>query len=619
MANFLNRLSKSIGAGVENPEDLTPLRPFLSSKDIFITLDNAESILDPQGSDAQEIYAVVEELSQISNISLCITSRITTIPSDCTRLDVPTLSVDAARSAFHRIYNNNERPNDIDNLLEQLDYHPLSVTLLATVAHQNNWDNSRLAREWEERQTGVLKTGHKKSLAATIELSLTSPMFKELGHDARELLGVVAFFPQGVDENNLDWLFPTIANRRDIVDVFCILSLTSRSNGFITMLAPLRDYLGPRDPRSSPLLCATKDRYSSRLRLSGDLEPDCPGFGELRWIASEDVNVEYLLNAFTSFDTVSDDIWDTCANFIMHLYWHKSRPTVLGPKIEELSDDHRSKPECLFQLSRLFGTLGNRVEQKRLLVHLLELERGQGDNDRVARTLRFLADANRVLGLPKEGTQQSKEALELYERLGDAEGQAKCWNFLARLLLDDQQLDAAEEAGSRAVKLSLDQGREFWVCDSHCLLGEIYYSKGEIGKSVHHSEAALEIASSFDWHNQLFWIHYNLAELFCNGNEFNSAQSHIQQTKSHAVNDVYCLGRAMDMQAWIWYQQGRLEEANAEALRAVEVFEKLGAASDVGRCRNILQNIELAMEDSSTSGESDTGRKFSGDPPSGTC
>ena len=75
----------------------------------------------------------------------------------------------------------------------------------------------------------------------------------------------------------------------------------------------------------------------------------------------------------------------------------------------------------------------------------------------------------------------------------------------------------------------------------------------------------------------------------------------------------------MDMQAWIWYQQGRLEEANAEALRAVEVFEKLGAASDVERCRNILQNIELAMEDSSTSGESDTGRKFSGDPPSGTC
>ena len=586
---------------------------------MFIALDNAESILDTQGSDAQEIYAVVEELSQISNISLCITSRITTIPSDCKRLDVPTLSMEASRRAFYRIYDNSEQPNDIDNLLEQLDYHPLSVILLATVAHQNNWDNSRLAREWEERQTSVLKTGHKKSLAATIELSLTSPMFKELGHNARELLGVVAFFPQGVNENNLDWLFPTITNRRDIIDVFCILSLTTRSNGFITMLAPLRDYLTPRDPRSSPLLCTTKDHYSAQLQLWGDLQPDKPGFKESQWITSEGTNVEHLLIIFTSLDTDLANIWDTCADFIMHLYWHKPRFTALRSKIEGLSDDHRSKPECLFRLSQLLGVLGNYADGKWLLTHTLELERGQGNNDRVARTLRFLANTNRMLGLYGEGIQQSKEALELCERLGDAEGQARCWNCLAQSLLDDNQFDAAEEAASHAIKLSLDQGREFWVCDSHRLLGGIYQSKGETGKAIQHFEAALGIATSFDWHNHQFWIHISLSWLFLNEDEFDNAQSHIEQAKPHAVNNVYGLGRAMDTQARIWYRQGRLEEAKAEVLRAVETFEKLGAASDVERCRNILRNIELAMEDSPTPGESDTGREFSGDPPSGTC
>jgi len=596
--NFLRRLSKVIGAGVENPEDLTPLRPSLSSNEMFIVLDNAESILDPRGTNAQEIFAVVEELSQFGGVHLCVTSRITTIPPDCKRLDVPTLSMDAAHNAFYRIYENDDRPDLIDNILRQLDFHPLSVTLLATVASQNKWDNNRLAREWEQRQTDVLQTEHNKSLADTIELSLTSPMFQGLGPGARALLEVVAFFPQGVDENNVSWLFPTISNGTNVFDKFCVLSLTYRSNGFVAMLAPLRDYLRPKDPKSSPLLCATKECYFTRMSVH--LDPDEPGFGEARWIVAEDVNAEYLLDVFTSIDASSDGVWDACANFVDHLGWHKPRLTVLSPKIEGLADDHPSKSQCLYRLAQLFEIVGNHVERKRLLTHTMKLERERGSDHRVAETLKALSDANRLVGLRKEGIRLIKEALEIFKRLGDTASQADCLIKSAWLLYEDKQLDAAEEAASRAIYL-LEEDQQFLVCGSHHVLGDIYRSKGDREEAISHYEAALGIASSFNWHEDLFWVHHSLARLFFDEDRFDDAHAHVERAKPHAVDNAYFLGRAMELQADFWYKQHRFEEAKAEVLRAVAAYEKVGAATDVERCRKLLQNIRKELNSPVTS------------------
>ena len=183
---------------------------------MILVLDNAESILDPRGTNAQEIDAVVEELSQFDNICLCITSRISVVPPACENLDIQTLSVEAAHDTFYRIYKHSGRPDSIDSILEQLGFHPLSITLLATAAHHNRWSTDRLVVEWERQRTGILRTKRDTSLASAIELSFASPMFQELGPDAREVLGVVAFFPRGIDENNLTWLFPALSNRESL-------------------------------------------------------------------------------------------------------------------------------------------------------------------------------------------------------------------------------------------------------------------------------------------------------------------------------------------------------------------------------------------------------------------
>jgi len=203
-------------------------------------------------------------------------------------------------------------------------------------------------------------------------------MFQELGPDARALLKFVAFFPQCVDENNLDWLFPTIPNGIYILNKFCILSLTYWSNSFITMFTPLRDHPFPKDPKSSRLLCMTKGHYFTQMPV--DIDPNRSGYGESRWITSEDMNVEHLLDVFTTVGANSDCIWDAC---LRNLVWHKTRLTILGQKIERPPDAHPPKPNHLFELSRWFQSVGNHVERKRLPSHTLELCREQRNDHAV--------------------------------------------------------------------------------------------------------------------------------------------------------------------------------------------------------------------------------------------
>lgn len=110
----------------------------------------------------------------------------------------------------------------------------------------------------------------------------------------------------------------------------------------------------------------------------------------------------------------SDDVWSACSDFMMHLYWHKPRLIM---------DDRLSKPEYLWNLSWLFGSVGNLVERKRL-IHSLKLGREQKDDNWVAKILGDLSGANRQTGPHGAGIPQAKETSEIFEQLDDMAEQA---------------------------------------------------------------------------------------------------------------------------------------------------------------------------------------------------
>ena len=73
---------------------------------------------------------------------------------------------------------------------------------------------------------------------------------------------------------------------------------------------------------------------------------------------------------------------------------------------------------------------------------------------------------------------------------------------------------------------------------------------------------------------------------------FDDARAQVKCAKLHIVDDTYLLARTMHLQARIWRDQHRFKEAKAEALRAAEVYERLGAMEDLEVCRETLQIID---------------------------
>ena len=240
LEGFLERLSNALGAA--RTTDTAQLRSHLeSSPPLILLLDGVDAILDPLASEAEDIFATIEEFGCYQHVCLLTTSRMYPEISGFHRIEVPTLSGIEGQDAFYGVCHLG-RSTAVDNLIARLDFHPLSIDLLATAVRDNGWDGPALLKAWDGDQTDVLKTRYQQRLKDAVERSFLSPTIRTLGATAREALKAIAAFPSGVEEGRLVNIFPGITGIVFAVDVLCKFSLLYRQDGFVKMLSPFRFY-----------------------------------------------------------------------------------------------------------------------------------------------------------------------------------------------------------------------------------------------------------------------------------------------------------------------------------------------------------------------------------------
>ena len=203
---LLNELAKTLGIlnGATDPS-WSHIRDVLQSKDSILCFDNFESPWDQVGDKDGQIRESVEKLllraAGLQHTTLIITMRGTVRPAHTkwTKPFLPplkSLDPDAARQVWEDIADNYD--SSAEKLMKAVDYVPLATTLLAH--HAQTTSPELLLREWNEKQTEFIHTGHDNrqlSLEYSIQLSIDSGRMRA-NPSAKEMLGVLSMLPDGM-------------------------------------------------------------------------------------------------------------------------------------------------------------------------------------------------------------------------------------------------------------------------------------------------------------------------------------------------------------------------------------------------------------------------------------
>ncbi|KAG2059329.1 hypothetical protein BDR06DRAFT_1069306 [Suillus hirtellus] len=188
---FMTHFTGVLGIEITGADSLHPISTFLHSASALVILDNAETFKEACAlSVLKKIPPAIANIANIPGIVLILMS--------CSRRNAPNvrwimndilpLDSSTAQAMFFQIYQHtscSKAGEDIQDLLKELEFHPLSINLLTNAAQQNDWSPAILLKRWNNWDSAVLNTGKGKlqSLSDAMQLSLDSPSIQALGED----------------------------------------------------------------------------------------------------------------------------------------------------------------------------------------------------------------------------------------------------------------------------------------------------------------------------------------------------------------------------------------------------------------------------------------------------
>jgi tetratricopeptide (TPR) repeat protein len=602
--SLLQLIAKSVGLKLRGVNDQRFLLEFLSRIPVLLALDNAETVLDhPQSHDA--ILPFIATLALTENVSLIVTSRSTALPAEVpwNKVDVKLLSSDAAKQMLLSFYGF-EDCDELSKLLEHLGCHPLSIKLIAQVGAQGRLSAPELLTRWKKYRTKLLHlrgTGPQSSLATSLDLSLNSP---SLLHPpvARNVLRILAFLPQGVDELKCQALFPSIEEIDLIIDSLFQLSLIEKRHNRITLLPPIRSYIQECIPPMQGLIDDIGVYYCDTLSALSHCQRGDETFQIAKlFIHEEDANCETILIRLV--DNQHPSAYLTASIFFHLLDRHlKRKKTKLGDIIRDLPEMHDLKyVDCLDAVGWLEFQMANYREAETILTRAHRLSIEIGSDWAEAHTGLSLGNLHLFLSNYEDAEAFFLRARSLYH---DDELESEVAAFCNRDLAAVHRLRGNLEKARSLANLAIAQFKELEDLSSFAWslleLGEIEWSSQNIPAAKSFVIQARAEATKLGDEDLGHKCDRLLANIAIDAGDYFQAQILVEGARKEATehNDPHDAALCDVLLGLIQERLLHYETAKALYYKARDAIIRIGSKYDAADCAHYLGGVEKNLGDS---------------------
>ncbi|KAH7101874.1 hypothetical protein BKA62DRAFT_158648, partial [Auriculariales sp. MPI-PUGE-AT-0066] len=576
----------------------------------LLVLDNLETVwLVPDHRARSQLELLLRRLAAIPTLTLIITSRGVVLPRGIRWANVASatlepFSAEAALQTFNDIAGTSETDEETERaavveLMKEVDYMPLAVTLLAQLA-QCGEKPSVLLRHWKQSHTTMLRSdplasGRETNVAASIMVSIELLTAGPNSEEPLQLLSICGHLPAGLRTSVFDQLMPhfkDLDSGRRSLKALALISVGSQ--GELKMLSPIRHFVLKAHPMTDHHHAAMRQIYfdiaaSAPTKLSEEFTTKSTA------VAAEYENLNVFLLHLINTEEPSQSLVDAVRAVSFYAYLTTPSVTLLVALRSRLDGHAIWLAACCTNIGQIYLQLGEYASASNALLQASEIFNRIGDRRGAAHCALLLGNCQRYQGFHEVAVQRYTAARDTFLELHDHLNASLCLLSLGDIAANQGKYEDAKQylTSARSAFTGESKHRVYAAqCSSN--LGQIYTREGNFAMAETELQTAQSEYQAIGDQLGIGQCMAMLGDLRREQRDFSSAEELLVSAREQFIR----MGMPVDQADCIYNigllrgDQGRVQEALEAFRTAAQIYGRIGAARELEDCRLAIERLD---------------------------